>query len=223
MRSARRPRAPDAPAGAPPEPHPRPRRRCRASGRRPRTRPAATRRAAAHDRSCRFESLTPTRVRRVPPELALGLRIRRAAAFGHYQHSKLTGREAHYETGYAPRLLAAKHPRQGWQPLGDRGGIIVDDVVHTPTTVLDRRDRRLRGVGDVDERPHAAAVADQREPTLAKPFIHACAGPVEGSVAQHDALGPPRIENCLLEMGDRGRCLALAAWWRRVERVLLAL
>jgi hypothetical protein len=58
------------------------------------------------------------------------------------------------------RLLGAQHLRQRRQPLGDRGRIVVDHVVDTASAVLDRRHRRLRCVGDMDERPHAAAIAD---------------------------------------------------------------
>src|SRR5215208_5117939 len=137
--------------------------------------------------------------------------------------------QPHDETRHAPWLLAAKLPREGRQPLGDRRGIVVDYVVDTATAVLYCRHRRLRGVGDVDERPHAAAVADQREPALADHLIeitagrHVCAWPVETAVTQHDALGPPRIEDCLLEMKDRGSCFALLAWGRQVERGPFAL
>src|SRR5918999_130260 len=225
MRSARPYQVPDAPAAALPAPRPRPRRRCRASGRRSRRRPAATRRAAPRDRSCRCEplrpartrcgkSLTPARMRRAPPEFALGLRVRRTTALGHHHYAGLSGEQSQNETRHTPRLLAAKHVCQDRQPLGHWGGIIVDDVVDTATAVLDRRHRRLRGVGDVDKRPYAATVTDQRKPALADHLIditagrHVCAWPVESAVTQHDTLGPPRLQDRLLEVSERGPACA---------------
>src|SRR5215204_521973 len=239
MRSARRLGAPDPPAAALPAPRPRPRRHCRASGRRSRTRPAAACRAAPRDRSCRRpltpartrsrKSLTPARMRRAPPELALGLRVRRTTALGHHHYASLSGEQSQNETRHTPRLLAAKHLCQDRQPLGDRGGIIVDDVVDTATAVLDRCHRRLRGVGDVDKRPYAATVTDQRKPALADHLIditagrHVCAWPVEAAVTQDDTLSPPRLQDSLLEVSERGHACAQFARGSRVERVLLAL
>src|SRR5918996_5475565 len=229
MRSARRLGAPDQPAAALPARGLRPRTRYRASGRRSRRRPASVRRAVARDRSCRCESLPPARMRRAPLELALRLGIGGTAGLGHHQHTELTGYQSDDKRWQTPRLLAAKHPRQGRQPLGDRGGIIVNDVVDTAIAVLDRRDRRLGSVAEVNEGPHAAAVADQRELTLADQLVRLparllpCARQVKAAVAQHDALGPRRTEDCLLEMKDRGGGLALLAWWRGVERILLGL
>ncbi len=46
---------------------------------------------------------------------------------------------------------------------------------------------------------------------------------VERAVAQHDPLRPPRTENRLLEVTDRGHRLAELARGRRVQRVLLGL
>ena len=42
------------------------------------------------DQLCRCEPLSPARVRRSPPELALGLRVRRAANVGHHHDTGLT-------------------------------------------------------------------------------------------------------------------------------------
>jgi hypothetical protein len=86
--------------------------------------------------------------------------------------------------------------RQRRQPLGDRGGIVDDDVVGAAPAPFDRGDGRVGGVGDVDERPHAATVADHREAVLADELELLLAGrqrrarPVEDAVAQHDPLGP---------------------------------
>src|ERR687891_1162481 len=149
MRSALRLGAPGQPAAALPAPGPRPRTRSRASGRRSPRSPAAAPRAVARDRSCGCEPLPPAWMRRAPPELALGLGIGGTAGLGHHEHTELTGHQPHDERWQTPRLLAAKHPRQGRQPLGDRGGIIVDDVLDTATAVLDRRDRRLGSTASV--------------------------------------------------------------------------
>jgi hypothetical protein len=85
------------------------------------------------------------------------------AKLGHHHHGGLPGEQLHDEPRHAHWLLGAQRLRQRLQPLGDRGGVIVDNVVDTAAAVLDRRRCRLRGVGDVDERPYAATVADQRE------------------------------------------------------------
>jgi hypothetical protein len=95
--------------------------------------------------------------------------------------------------------------------------------------VLDRRHRRLRRVRDVNERPHAATVADQRklapahELELLLARRQRGARPIERAVAQHDPLRPPRAEDRLLEMADCGQRLAHLPHGRRIERVLLAL
>ena len=49
------------------------------------------------------------------------------------------------------------------KPLADGSNVVVDDVVDTGAP-LDRGRRRRDRVVDVDERPHAGPVADDREP-----------------------------------------------------------
>ena len=100
---------------------------------------------------------------RGPPELTLGLGVRRAPDVGHHDHARLARKQPSHEARYAHRLLGAQGLRQRRQPLGDRCGLIVDHVVHTAAAVLDCRDCGLSGIGDVDEGPHAAAVSDKRE------------------------------------------------------------
>src|SRR5262249_33092007 len=79
------------------------------------------------------------------------------------------------------------------------------------------------------EGPHAAAVADQRELVLTYQLEllrgrrQRGARPVERAVAQYDPLGPPRVQDRLLEVPDRGYEPAYRARWRGVDRVLLAL
>jgi hypothetical protein len=119
--------------------------------------------------------------------------------------------------------------RQRRQPLRDRCGVIVDHVVDAAAAVLDRRDGRIRGVRDMDERPHAAAVADERELALAHQLelllarCQRCARPVEGAVAQHDSLRPLRSEHRGLEMANRGQRVAHVARGCRVEWVVFVL
>jgi hypothetical protein len=43
--------------------------------------------------SCRCEPLPPARLRRAPPEFALGLCIGSTAGLGHHHHTKLPGRQ----------------------------------------------------------------------------------------------------------------------------------
>lgn len=95
--------------------------------------------------------------------------------------------------------------------------------------MLDRRDGGLGRVGDVDERPDAASVADHRE--LALPhhlellltLRQRRAWAVEDPVAQDDPVSPPCAENGRLEMTERGQGLAELGRRRRVERIRLRL
>ena len=205
-------------------------RHCPASGRRSRTPSAAARRAArsgviGHAR----EPLPPARVRRAPAELALGLRVGRAPQLGHHHHSDLSGEQPPHEAGHVHRLLGTQRLRQDRQPLGDLRGLVVDDVVDPAAAALDRRHGRLGRVGDVDERPHPAAVADHRELALADRSVCSPPGrerrarPVETAVAQHDSLGPRRREDRLLDVADRRDGLTHLLGRTGSERVLLGL
>ena len=186
-------RATGAPAAVPPARRPRPPRRCRASGTRSRTTSAAARRAARPGRgvpsvrwpsvgvaSVRWPSVTfapvrwrtaretlpPARVSGLPAELAPGLGVRRTPQLGHHRHSDLPGQQPSHETRHVHGLLRPQRTRQLGQPLGDLRRLVVDDVVDPAPTVVDGRDGRLGRIGDVDERPDPAAVADHRELAL---------------------------------------------------------
>ena len=127
------------------------------------------------------------------------------------------------------RPLGTELLGQRRQPHGNRGGIIVDHVVGATIAVRNRRHGCLRRVGDMDERPHAATVPDQRELALADqlellpPGRHRRARAVEDAVAQHDPIRPLRPQHSLLEVTHGGQGLAHLTRGRRVKRVLLAL
>ena len=72
--------------------------------------------------------------------------------------------EARQEGGIAERRLGAARGGRKGQPFRHGRGLVVDDIVDPGGAPLDRRQRGLRDVVDVDERPDAAAVADDREP-----------------------------------------------------------
>jgi hypothetical protein len=99
----------------------------------------------------------------VPAQLALGLGVGCAAEFGHEHDAGLSRGQPSDEPRHTHRFLGAQLRCKFRQPLGDRGRVVIDDVVDTAAAVLHRCDRGLGGVGDVDERPHAAAVTDDRE------------------------------------------------------------
>src|SRR6185437_16943679 len=109
------------------------------------------------------EPLAPARPDRLESELALRLRIRRAADPGHHLDSDLADGEPCEPDGNAARPWRAQHLREVWQPLRDRGGIVVDDVVDAAVALLDGESRRGGGVVCMDERPDPATVADERE------------------------------------------------------------
>jgi len=106
-------------------------------------------------------------MRRLPPELALGFGVRRAAKLGHHHDADLASKQPSDESRHAHRLLCVQGLGKRGQPLGNGGRVVVDHVVDTSAATLDRRDGRLGRVGDVDEGPHAGGVADQRELALA--------------------------------------------------------
>jgi hypothetical protein len=67
----------------------------------------------------------------------------------------------------APGRLGADRLCQGREPLADRGGVVVDDVEDPGHAALQRKSSRGRGVVEVDKRPDAAPVTDEREAPLA--------------------------------------------------------
>src|SRR5437764_3189828 len=110
--------------------------------------------------------------------------------------------------GLAPRGLATQGARRRRKPLGDRRGLVVDDVEDTPRSALDRGHRRLCRVLDMDEGPHAGPTAHHWKLPLADhleelaAWGHRGAGAVEAAVAQHDTLGPPRARDRVLQVLD---------------------
>jgi hypothetical protein len=165
----------------------------------------------------------------MPRELALGLRVRRPADAGHHDDARFAGEQPADEARDAHRLLGAELVSQCRQPLRDGSGIIVDHVEDTATAVLDRRRRRLRRIGDVDEGPHPGTVPDERELApadqleLLLPRRHRRARPVEGAIAQDDPLRPIRREDRLFDVTDGGLRLPHLARGRQVQRVLFGL
>ena len=90
------------------------------------------------------------------------------------------------------RTLGTDDIRKRGQPIPDLGGIIVHNVVDASgLAVFESLNGRCRGVIDVNKRPPARAIANQRRSSIAdlcehSALKHAGAGPVEGSVTQYD-------------------------------------
>ncbi len=125
------------------------------------------------------------------------------------------------------RRLCADHLGEDRQELADRRGVVVADVQDRPRRrVLERGKRRRRGVGDVAEGPHAAAVTDDRELAGANhvPLVaarcHPGARAVEPGVAQH---GAARVGDDLLNVPDRCERRAQLLRGVRHQRVVLVL
>ena len=68
--------------------------------------------------------------------------------------------------GKRARRLGAQRVGQHRQELAHRRGLVVDHVVEAGLAALDRGHGGRGGVVDVDQRPHAPAVADDRELAL---------------------------------------------------------
>ena len=81
------------------------------------------------------------------------------------------------QRGHVPRRLGAERRRDRGQPLRDRRRLVVDDVVDPAAAVLDRGHGGVGGILDVDERPHARAVADDGEAALADRLQLLATGP----------------------------------------------
>src|SRR6478736_912472 len=140
------------------------------------------------------EALTVAAVAGFPAELAPGLGVGGTADPGHHGHAHLPRGQPSEPDRDVPR-------RPGPERRGGRAGRVVD----------------------VDERPDAGAVADEREPALAHLRDDvavggdAGAGPVEVPVAKRDALDARRSEHRALDVADRPERLHLVGRRARVE------
>ena len=168
-----------------------------------------------------LEAFSPGRVARVPPELPLGLGVRRAARLGAHHDGRLAGDQAREPARQAPRRLGAQRLREHRQPLAHRRGLVVDDVEDARPVVLEREHGRRRGVVEMDPRRDAPAVADDRVLPLAhrldQPVV---GGAVEDPVAERDPAG---VGDRLLEMAHRGARLARRRDRGGIEGVVLGL
>src|SRR5919106_805944 len=153
----------------------------------------------------------PARIPELPAELALGLGVRGTPHLGHHERCHLTGCQPPQPPRDTPWWLGTQRARQDRQPLPHRRGLVIDDVVDTRLAALDRDGGRRRGVLDVDMRPDATTVTDDREPTLAYQPRHlrvrsqADPGPrtVEAAVAQRQTLAPVDRGHRLLQIEER--------------------
>src|SRR3954452_8461952 len=113
------------------------------------------------------EALTPARIAWLPAELALGLGVGGTPHVGHHDRRHLTRQEPTEPARHPPRRLGAQRARQLGDPVPRPGGLVVHHVVDPRLAALDRNRGRHRSVVDVDVRPDATTVPDDREPTLA--------------------------------------------------------
>ena len=122
------------------------------------------------------------------------------------------------------RRLRARDLGQVRQPLRDRSRVVVHHVVQARRAAADRRDRRGRRVGDLDERPDPGPAADHRHLPLPHHVHQEIRGarPVQAAVAQHDALRR-RQRHGLVHVRDRRRSLHRRPDRPQVGRVCLGL
>ena len=164
-----------------------------------------------------------------PAELALRLAVRGAADRRHHRDRCLAGGQAADPARDVPRCRRAGRGGERGEPDADRRGLVVGDVVDAGRAALDRRHGRRGGVVDVDERPDAGAVADDREAALADQLellavgAEAGAGAVEAAVAERDPLDPLGSRDELLAALDRVQRRAHRRHGVGVERVGLGL
>src|SRR6266487_5030406 len=169
------------------------------------------------------EAISPAVIARLPAKLALGLGVRRAADLGHHGDADVAGCQAAEPDRNAPRWLGAERAGEFRQPDGDGCRLVVDDVVDAWCAVLDSGDGRGRRVVDVDERPDATAVADDRELALAHEVGEvtvegeAGAWSVEVGVAKDNPFHALGSQDGVFEVADRLQRLALVRRRVRVE------
>src|SRR5215216_7306140 len=113
------------------------------------------------------EAFAPAGIERLPVELALSLRVRRAPALDHHRRQHLAGEELAQPVRHMTGRLRSDGVRGIWKPCRHRRRVVVDDVVDPSPPAFDRGEGRACSVLDVDEGGHATAVADEREGTLA--------------------------------------------------------
>jgi hypothetical protein len=75
------------------------------------------------------EPPAPTGIARDPTELALGLRVGRAAGLGTHDNCCIAGKQPREPGGEAPRWLCIQRLREHGQLFAHRRGLVVDDVV----------------------------------------------------------------------------------------------
>jgi hypothetical protein len=75
------------------------------------------------------ETVAPTRVSRPPAELAFGFGVGGAANPRHQRDAVLADGKPGQQGGHAPRRPGPEGVSERWQPLRDRCGIVIDDVV----------------------------------------------------------------------------------------------
>ena len=124
--------------------------------------------------------------------------------------------------------LRDDHPCERGQPFANGSWVVVDNVVKAGRAFFDSESGRRSRVVDVQERPPAIRVADQRRAAAAQEINHRAveksgAWSVEGAVAQHETVERRRPRDRALEMADRVQRVAEFSRRRRVQGVLLRL
>jgi hypothetical protein len=128
--------------------------------------------------------------------------------------------------GDAARRLGTDCGGERGEPLGDRSGLIVHDVVDASVAALDGGGRRSRGVLDVHQRPPACPVSYQWKAPPAQLLDdmlvkQARAGSVKCAVAQYEAREVTFLRYAILQVADRRQSPSQLTWWLRIEgRVL---
>jgi hypothetical protein len=102
-------------------------------------------------------------MRRPPAEFALRLLVRAGAHLRHHRDHVLAGDQPSDPRRDVQRRPRAEHRGKRGQPIFHLRGLVVDDIVDLAgLATIDRRDSRGRRISDMQERPPAAAVAEQR-------------------------------------------------------------
>ncbi len=140
------------------------------------------------------EAGAPTGIARAPVQLRFPLRIRTAPALGHHHDALMADHHPRQPGGYVSRRWRINRAGQKWQPLADRCGFVVGDVVDPGRPALERRQRRGRCISDMGKRPDPTAVADDRQSPPSNRIeeraapAERCCWTVEPAVAQRGRL-----------------------------------